>query len=262
MYCPKCGSLNIEEAKLCHLCSWVLRNDGLSVVRENPEAKTSGAAKAALILSIIGFVTFGITALPAFICGIIGLINIERSGGALKGKGYAIFGLTMPFITLFFGAMLLAILMPALGHTRQLAQRLICGENLRGLGIAVKIYANDYDNKIPDGSNWCSLLERKVDVDPKQFICTSSCGDDCSYAMNISVAGKDIDSVPGDMVLVFESYPGCNQVGSIELLNTDNHKDGCNILFCDGHVEFVKTEELEWLLWDMSQLEETQNAQN
>jgi prepilin-type processing-associated H-X9-DG protein len=36
-----------------------------------------------------------------------------------------------------------------------------------------------------------------------------------------------------------------NQVGGPAILTTEHHKgEGCNILFGDGHVEFVKKEEI------------------
>ena len=50
-----------------------------------------------------------------------------------------------------------------------------------------------------------------------------------------------------------------NQFGGSELLTTDNHKgEGCNVLFNDLHVEFIKTERLGELKWDV---EKEQNAE-
>ncbi|OHB63134.1 MAG: hypothetical protein A2Y77_07890 [Planctomycetes bacterium RBG_13_62_9] len=46
-------------------------------------------------------------------------------------------------------ALLMGILMPALSRVRQLAFRLTCGTNLSGIGKAMLIYANDYDDELP-----------------------------------------------------------------------------------------------------------------
>ena len=46
-------------------------------------------------------------------------------------------------------ALLMGILMPALARVRKLAFRLTCGTNLSGIGKAMLIYANDYDNALP-----------------------------------------------------------------------------------------------------------------
>jgi prepilin-type N-terminal cleavage/methylation domain-containing protein len=46
-------------------------------------------------------------------------------------------------------ALLMGILMPALSRVRQLAFRLTCGTNLSGMGKAMLVYANDYDDELP-----------------------------------------------------------------------------------------------------------------
>jgi len=86
----------------------------------------------------------------------------------------------------------------------------------------------------------------------------------CDYALNENISGKNRDRMfdlfatdanehdlpPSDVVFLFESGPGWNQVGSAELLTTDQHHGkGCNILFCSGDVEFVKSEDLTKLSW-------------
>jgi prepilin-type N-terminal cleavage/methylation domain-containing protein len=46
-------------------------------------------------------------------------------------------------------ALLMGILMPALARVRQIAFRMTCGTNLSGIGKAMLIYANDYDDELP-----------------------------------------------------------------------------------------------------------------
>jgi hypothetical protein len=52
----------------------------------------------------------------------------------------------------------MGILMPALARVRQIAFRMVCGSNLSGVGRAMLIYANDYDNEFPragfQGTSW------------------------------------------------------------------------------------------------------------
>jgi prepilin-type processing-associated H-X9-DG protein len=56
------------------------------------------------------------------------------------------------------------------------------------------------------------------------------------------------------LVLLFETKGGWNQCGGRELLTTENHKGkGCNILFVDSHVGFVKTEQVAELKWGVEE---------
>jgi prepilin-type N-terminal cleavage/methylation domain-containing protein/prepilin-type processing-associated H-X9-DG protein len=48
-------------------------------------------------------------------------------------------------------ALLMGILMPALARVRAIAFRMTCGTNLAGIGKAILIYANDYDEEFPVG---------------------------------------------------------------------------------------------------------------
>ncbi len=48
-------------------------------------------------------------------------------------------------------ALLLALLMPALDHARELAIRAVCKANLKDLAIAWIMYADDNDGKIVNG---------------------------------------------------------------------------------------------------------------
>ena len=61
----------------------------------------------------------------------------------MKKKGFTLIEL---LVVIAIIAMLLAILMPALNKVKKIAQRVVCGTNLKGLGTAQVVYANDYDD--------------------------------------------------------------------------------------------------------------------
>ena len=240
MYCPKCGTENPDNAQLCHSCSSVLT----STPTQAPSlgVKTSGLAIAALVLGILSFFTFGITAIPAIILGIISLVRIEKSGGRMTGRGFAIAGIVVSVLALLMWV-------PVVLKMRQIAFRMVCATNMTVLGMAMLVYSNDYDDKLPTASKWCDLLVEHTDVTEKGLRCPGAPEGACNYAMN-----KNIEELgahpPPDMVVLFETHPGWNQSGGPEILTTDNHEgEGCNVLFFDSHVQFVRTEDINDLKW-------------
>ncbi|OHB56702.1 MAG: hypothetical protein A2Y07_03550 [Planctomycetes bacterium GWF2_50_10] len=161
---------------------------------------------------------------------------------------------------------------------------MMCASNLSGLGKAMQAYANDYNEQIPTANKWCDLLIKYADISPRQFLCaaTDTHIDESSYAMNKAAAGKRLIELPNDLVLLFETDFGktdegrtartssreffadindvhtantevykdrWNQVGGPELLSIAHHKEGCLILYADGHVSFEMTRDLDQLRW-------------
>jgi len=47
-------------------------------------------------------------------------------------------------------AVLISILLPVMGRARQQAQKVACKSNLRQIGMALEMYANDFKQKFPD----------------------------------------------------------------------------------------------------------------
>ena len=64
----------------------------------------------------------------------------------MKRQGFTLVEL---LVVIAIIALLMGILMPALSRVRQLAFRLTCGTNLAGIGKAMLIYSNDYDDELP-----------------------------------------------------------------------------------------------------------------
>ena len=90
MYCQKCGADNLENAGICQSCGGVF-------VYSKP-IKTSGMAITSMILSVSCFPflgVFGIVWILWLVFGLIALNRINKSGGQLKGKGFAIAGIAV-----------------------------------------------------------------------------------------------------------------------------------------------------------------------
>jgi hypothetical protein len=246
MFCPKCGVENQEDAKLCRSCSSPLP----TIAFPPSPAKTSALAITTMILGILSFCTFLLTAPLAIIFGIISMVMIAKSNGQLKGTGFAITGIVTPVVAVPFVAICLGIMMPALARARMVDQRMVCGENMSSLEHSIFAYASDNNDMYPATDKWCDLL---IKSDPsltkRKFRCPGDKEGPSSYAMNKNIEKLGTNSPP-DMVLLFDSKPGWNQSGGAELLTTENHKgDGCNIMFNDSHVEFVRAEDINKLRW-------------
>src|SRR5210317_424111 len=126
----------------------------------------------------------------------------------MRRKGFTLVEL---LVVIAIIALLMGILMPALARVRQLAFRMVCGTNLSGIGKAMLIYANDYEDELPRAggcdSDWGSvtwdatdrfgaygltgnnssggnatisscfyLLVKYAEVTPKSFICKENYG--------------------------------------------------------------------------------------
>ncbi|MHC4773459.1 MAG: hypothetical protein ACYS8S_07820, partial [Planctomycetota bacterium] len=73
-------------------------------------------------------------------------------------RGLSLVGVIVTIIVIVF---LLAIIMPTLGNVKCRAQRVVCATNLKGLGTAMVVYANDYDDayaQLPGTGPWSKRL--------------------------------------------------------------------------------------------------------
>jgi prepilin-type processing-associated H-X9-DG protein len=119
------------------------------------------------------------------------------------------------------------IIAPSLHKAREEATRVVCGSNLKGIGAALFIYANDYNDHFPPD---LATLIPKAEMSPKGFICPSTMQKDSYIYRGATLSTSDI---PG-LILAYDKK--------------GNHSDGRNVVFLDSHVEWVKEERFQELI--------------
>ena len=231
---------------------------------QGQKPKTYGLAKLSLGLGIIGVCLFftGIllpiglaTLVYAFVLGIVALVQIKTSRGLKLGGGFAIAAISISsaiLVLYMFGGIFL-------GYVKADAIRIFCGKNLTQLGKAMLIYSEDFAGKYPTPDEWCDVLLEHNYIGKGSYLleCPGARKrgkySRCHYAINPNC---EPNSLP-DMVLLFETEGGWNQFGGPEMLSTANHRPrGCNILFNNGRVNFVKPKRLGELKWEIEEEEE------
>jgi prepilin-type processing-associated H-X9-DG protein len=175
--------------------------------------------------------------------------------------------------------------MPTMGRISPKAEKIVCGIHVKLIGQALIQYTTENNDTLP--SKWCDALRSVQTFDTLYLRCGSARitfkeGESC-YALNEYVVGKKLSELLPDTVILFETdcigesptkmipmgqrgfanednlyafaenkvrEGAWNQVGGIDILTCSYHAGlGCNILFADGRVEFVKSEDIPNLRW-------------
>ncbi|HEY0010022.1 MAG TPA: DUF1559 domain-containing protein [Tepidisphaeraceae bacterium] len=80
---------------------------------------------------------------------------------SLSSRSSARFGFTLVELLVVIGiiAVLISLLLPALGKARKASQVIVCGSNLRQIGLAFHMYANAHKNVLPPAhyTNWPTI---------------------------------------------------------------------------------------------------------
>ena len=167
-------------------------------------------------------------------------------------------------------AILAAMLLPALSRARERARQGVCMNNLKQIGLAVYLYAQDYDDWVPyyrpfgsPNPSWHDYLfpyipmgkryeKWRVWICPSHYRFIGSGAGIYTYAMNASLPAhfwklgrmkhattgflvSDIKLNTVNMRISYASYK--EEMGF-------HHLGKCNILFIDGHVAPMSVEEI------------------
>ena len=125
----------------------------------------------------------------------------------------------------------LAIIFPVFARSR-CGRRVGCWSNLKHLGLALLMYAQDYDGYLPDAAELNAAL-MPYTKNEHLFWCPDH-GKDAGYSLPASLSraklpdGEDAER----RVVLYEGYGG-----TVEL----RHGDGAYYCFADGHVKWSST---------------------
>jgi uncharacterized membrane protein YozB (DUF420 family) len=196
-------------------------------------------------LSLIFLSTY-LTSLALCICGIL---KIRKDQAKVKRLVIGTVTVNVFIAISVVGAAFLIV--------QPIFHRITCGMNMEGLGVALKIYANDFEGKYPTPEKWCDILIEYAEVTEKSLVCPAAKEGRGHYAINPNC---ELNSPP-DVVLLFETKGGWNQFGGPELLFSERHiGKGCWILFNDKHIQFVEKTRFGQLRWKTEENESVRES--
>lgn len=237
----------------------------MTTLPSNPPAaaapKTCGMAIASMVCGIVGFCSLGVTGVAGIVLGVIGVRQIRRSGGALKGRGLAIGGVIVSVVSIV-AWVATAIAFGILTYRqygqydaeRATARGAAARNNLILVTRATQAYASDNDDRSLPPQDWVrALREGRYLSDPLTLLPPESSGEARMFAMNAHVANLSLAAVPQptETVLFFECAAGTPPGGGEkDLPPAPRYDKGYLVSFCDGHVEQVPPERMSRLIWE------------
>lgn len=202
MFCPTCRNEIPDGSQFCPKCgAQIMAGAASGVSSQRPLEKASKRAIACLILGIISLVLCGIPFIIPVILSIIELVAISKQKSSRAGYGYAIAGLAMGIVSLFFVfffGLMAAIAVPNFlaAKTRSQVSRSklemnICATALEAYYIDNNAYPPpDYDNQhqpiLPHILTTPISYITKIPIDP-----FSSSGKQTYHYNSVIVASED-----------------------------------------------------------------------
>lgn len=186
------------------------------------------------ILSLVAGVPGMCVPLLGLVAIVLGALGISKARDPrVGGKGLAIAGLVLGIVGTVFSLLMISIALPALNTAREAANRMKCMSNLNVIGKGILLYANENGGAYPPD---LATLSKTQDIELNVFVCPSS--DDTVAADHASLhAGGHCTYVYVGKGKSTKKNYSASAVVAFE--DPSPHGEGMNVLFEDGHVEFV-----------------------
>jgi len=146
---------------------------------------------------------------------------------------------------LLSGPILAAILFPVFARAREKARESACMSNVKVLGLAHLMYAQDHDEVLVDAREWPQDIMPYI-KNEQVFVCPAderasrqrSGGLELSYTMNAMVSGRRLAMVrsPAQTGLLWD---GTEVMSRGDPAVEFRHNEGANVGFVDGHVKWT-----------------------
>jgi hypothetical protein len=218
-------------------------------------SRVSHQAIASLVLGLLGACTLGLSAVAGVVLGITALASINKSRGALRGRGLAAIGIAVSAMMLFVAPvifLLVGMALPVAAKARSSARNIQTMAMIQQAMVTVSMYAADNDDRLPPADGWVEALRP---LEPAIDALIAAPGDQVrGVAMNDQLGGVSMTAVrdPARTVLLFEIEPGGPLAGGTDLLPpSPRDPRGYLMVFVDGHTENVAAEAIGELIWEV-----------
>jgi prepilin-type processing-associated H-X9-DG protein len=144
-------------------------------------------------------------------------------------------------------ALLVSIMLPSLNRARETANRVKCGSNMRQIGMAILLYSNENRGKYPPD---LAALIKTQDITAECFICPSG---NTAFPPNLrEMKPDDVGKWVNENSNYVYLGGGMNNTAGAEVIvlyeKPEDHRQGMNMLFGDGHVEFFMMPEAQRMI--------------